>query len=61
LDPDTELPWWRVVNREGGLSTLKLPGPAGHLQRALLEEEGVVFDAFDQVSDDAHWCWPDRD
>lgn len=59
LGPDTELPWWRVVNRTGGLSTRKLPGPAGHLQRALLEKEGVVFDATDRVSDEAYWWRPD--
>jgi alkylated DNA nucleotide flippase Atl1 len=59
LDPDTDLPWWRVVNSGGGLSTLKLPGPAGHLQRDILLSEGVVFDAKDRISDDAFWWRPE--
>jgi methylated-DNA-protein-cysteine methyltransferase related protein len=33
------LPWQRVINREGGIST------RGPLQRELLEAEGVEFDA----------------
>jgi methylated-DNA-protein-cysteine methyltransferase-like protein len=61
LGPDTELPWWRVVNRNGRLSTRKLPGPAGHLQRDLLEKEGVTFDATERVSDEAFWWRPDLD
>ncbi len=35
---DREVPWQRIVNSRGGVST---PGPD---QRALLEAEGVVFD-----------------
>jgi methylated-DNA-protein-cysteine methyltransferase-like protein len=61
LPPDTELPWWRVVNREGGLSTQKLPTGAGPLQRARLEGEGVRFDSMDCVSEDRFWWRPDRD
>jgi methylated-DNA-protein-cysteine methyltransferase-like protein len=61
LGPDTDLPWWRVVNGSGGLSTLKLPGPAGHLQRDLLRSEGVAFDAKDKISDDEFWWRPDLD
>ena len=45
LPPDSEVPWWRVVNGSGGLSTFKLPGGAGPLQRARLEAEGVSFDS----------------
>jgi methylated-DNA-protein-cysteine methyltransferase related protein len=37
------LPWFRVINAQGGLSTYKVG--AGELQRALLEAEGVPFDA----------------
>ncbi|MBI9101985.1 MAG: MGMT family protein [Spirochaetales bacterium] len=36
-----DLPWQRVVNARGSIS---LPAPFGDHQRALLEEEGVVFD-----------------
>jgi methylated-DNA-protein-cysteine methyltransferase-like protein len=41
--PD-DVPWHRVVNSRGGLSL----GPAHggvNLQRALLEDEGIEFDA----------------
>lgn len=37
-----ELPWHRVINARGGISTYKLG--FGELQRALLEREGVRFD-----------------
>jgi methylated-DNA-protein-cysteine methyltransferase-like protein len=59
LGPDSDLPWWRVVNREGGLSTMKLPTGAGPLQRARLEEEGVTFDSEGRVSEDRFWWRPD--
>jgi methylated-DNA-protein-cysteine methyltransferase-like protein len=40
--PDGSIPWQRVVNGRGGISTDKEhPG----LQRAMLEAEGVRFDA----------------
>ena len=61
LDPDTEIPWWRVVNGSGGLSTFKLPGPAGPLQRELLLAEGVRFDAKGLVSDTEFWWRGDSD
>lgn len=35
---DEEVPWQRIVNAQGGIST------AGPLQRKLLEDEGIVFD-----------------
>ncbi|MBT8398390.1 MAG: methyltransferase [Gemmatimonadetes bacterium] len=61
LEPGTDLPWWRVVNREGGLSTFKLPTGTGPLQRARLESEGVWFDSEGRVSEDRFWWRPDRD
>ena len=38
-----QLPWQRVINRQGGIST------RGLAQRQLLEDEGVAFDAQDRV------------
>jgi methylated-DNA-protein-cysteine methyltransferase-like protein len=35
------LPWYRVINARGGISTYRVG--AGELQRALLEAEGVHF------------------
>src|SRR5688572_13977532 len=42
LPAGTSVPWQRVVNAQGGIST-----PPGHdmVQRGLLEREGVRFDA----------------
>lgn len=39
------VPWQRVVNAAGGLSTERLPDVPPGLQRALLEAEGVAFRA----------------
>jgi methylated-DNA-protein-cysteine methyltransferase-like protein len=61
LDPEADLPWWRVVNRDGALSTYKLPGGAGPLQRARLEAEGVDFDFQERVTGDSVWWRPDSD
>jgi len=61
LPPDTDLPWWRVVNARGGLSTRKLPSPAGQIQRELLLSEGIVFDARELIDDDEFWWRPDLD
>ncbi|MGH7477588.1 MAG: MGMT family protein [Longimicrobiales bacterium] len=40
LPDDSDVPWWRVVNRNGAIS---LTGPQQHVQRALLQSEGVRF------------------
>lgn len=37
------VPWQRVVNASGGISTDRLPGMPPGLQRAMLEGEGVTF------------------
>ena len=42
LPEDHDVPWQRVVNSRGMVS-LDTRGPGGAIQRALLEEEGVVF------------------
>lgn len=34
------LPWHRVINKQGKIS---LTGQAGHAQKVLLEREGIVF------------------
>jgi len=50
---DTEVPWWRVLNRLGALS---IPAHLGlrTLQRTLLEQEGVRFDPGGYVRMDLH-------
>jgi methylated-DNA-protein-cysteine methyltransferase-like protein len=48
LESDGGVPWWRVVNGTGVVST----SPIDHtkqVQRMLLEAEGVVFDAAGRI------------
>jgi methylated-DNA-protein-cysteine methyltransferase-like protein len=57
--PDgVEIPWHRVINARGEVSARSEEGPE-HLQRALLEEEGVVFDLRGRC-DLARWLWKPR-
>ena len=60
LPPDTAVPWWRVVNRNGEISIKGDPGLAA-LQRRLLEREGVRFDARGRIPWDRFgWTGPRR-
>lgn len=43
LPEDSGVPWWRVVNRNGEISSPTHDRTA-QVQRALLESEGVAFD-----------------
>ncbi len=43
VEPDRDVPWWRVINRNGEISIKGDPILAG-LQRRLLEKERVKFD-----------------
>ena len=49
LPEGSRVPWHRVINAKGEVSERAERG-AEHLQRALLEEEGVVFDTNGKVS-----------
>ena len=60
LPHETETPWWRVINAKGGIS-LRGRGHGADLQRELLEEEGVVFDAEDTVDLRVYRWWPDEE
>lgn len=53
--PDGAIPWHRVVNAAGAVST---DGAHPGLQRTLLEAEGVVF--VDGAVDLARWQWRPR-
>ena len=44
LSPGTDVPWHRVINHRGQIS-FRTPIESPLVQRLLLEEEGVVFDA----------------
>ncbi len=49
--PEEPVPWQRIINAQGGIST------SGPLQRKLLEDEGVVFDAAGKI-DLRRFRWP---
>jgi methylated-DNA-protein-cysteine methyltransferase-like protein len=49
LSTDSDLPWQRVVNSAGRVSPRSDPG-ADHLQRILLEAEGVAFDELGRIA-----------
>ena len=55
LADDTPVPWWRVVNRNGEIST-KCTHHNANLQRMLLEAEGVRFDRAGRL-DWKRWGW----
>ena len=48
LPRGTGVPWQRVINHKGEISP-RFPAESPLIQRALLESEGVVFDANDRV------------
>lgn len=48
LPDGSNVPWWRVVNRNAEISLRAAPGPL--LQRRLLEAEGVAFDGRGRAS-----------
>ncbi|MDP9765656.1 MGMT family protein [Deinococcus enclensis] len=55
----TDLPWQRVINAQGRVSTHKLG--FGDVQQKLLEAEGVVFDASGRCDLKVRQWWPDED
>ncbi|MDI7276795.1 MAG: MGMT family protein [Anaerolineae bacterium] len=50
------LPWYRVVNAQGRLSVTARYPDGRLMQQALLEEEGVVFDAEGRL-DVGRYAW----
>jgi methylated-DNA-protein-cysteine methyltransferase-like protein len=54
MDGDSGLPWQRVINAQGRVSTHKLG--FGDLQEGLLRAEGIEFDASGRC-DLARWQW----
>jgi methylated-DNA-protein-cysteine methyltransferase-like protein len=49
LPEGSGVPWQRVINRKGQISLRAYPS-AEHLQRALLEAEGIVFDEQETIT-----------
>ncbi|MFH1134699.1 MAG: MGMT family protein [Pseudomonadota bacterium] len=56
LPEGSDVPWHRVINREGRVS-LRSGGDGDIIQRKLLELEGVTFDGQDRV-DLEKYLWP---
>ncbi len=59
LPPDSDVPWWRVVNRNGEVT---IPSELGlrALQRTLLAAEAVTFLPSGRIDLDRHaWSGPD--
>ncbi|HCU23799.1 MAG TPA: cysteine methyltransferase [Deltaproteobacteria bacterium] len=56
LGPESRLPWQRVINAQGKISTYRVG--SGARQRALLEEEGHRFDRSGAVDLKAVRWWP---
>lgn len=54
LRESEDVPWQRVINAQGGISTFKVG--SGELQRALLRAEGVEANAENRV-DLLHYRW----
>ncbi len=48
LSPELGVPWWRVVNGTGRITTPKIHS-VSTVQRSLLEEEGVLFTASGRI------------
>lgn len=59
LPDDSNVPWHRVVNAQGGISLDREFG-AGSLQGSLLEAEGINFDAQGRI-DLAAFGWTGND
>ena len=51
-----DVPWQRVINAKGKIS-VHGDGIGNAMQRVILEQEGIVFDAQDRV-DFAQFGWP---
>jgi methylated-DNA-protein-cysteine methyltransferase-like protein len=57
LPNPAEVPWWRVINREGRISTRCFDHPADY-QRRLLLDEGVIPDDDGAIALDRYRWWP---
>lgn len=58
LTQGSDVPWQRVINAKGEVSARSTPG-VERLQRAVLESEGVLFDARGRV-DLGRYQWRPR-
>lgn len=60
LPNGTDVPWHRVINAQGRVSTRSGGGAGANRQRVLLEAEGLEFDAAGRISLARHGWKPRR-
>lgn len=59
VDGQSEIPWHRVINAKGEISTSPWREGSDDLQRSLLEAEGICFSAAGQINlREYRWCPP---
>lgn len=56
LSPESPVPWQRVINRDGGISTYRIG--FGHRQKKMLKKERVKFTRDGHVDLKAHQWFP---
>ncbi|MGB3202576.1 MAG: MGMT family protein [Nodosilinea sp.] len=56
VDTRSDVPWQRVINAKGEVSESTRRNGSDYMQRAMLEDEGVVFDHRGRV-DLNHYKW----
>ena len=49
LDKDTDVPWQRVINAKGEISASPMRYGSDHLQKQILQDEGVTFDTQEKI------------
>ncbi len=57
--PDSDVPWQRVINAKGTISQSPLRQGNDTLQRILLEQEGIIFDAQEHIDLQRYQWRPD--
>ncbi len=50
VDPESDVPWHRVINAKGEVSESPFRNGSDYLQRSLLEDEGIVFDSNGKIN-----------
>lgn len=58
--PEADVPWQRVINAKGEVSHSVLRNGSDYLQQAMLQEEGIEFDANGRI-DLARYRWQPSD
>ncbi len=59
VTPEQDIPWHRVINAKGEISESPFRDGNDHLQRALLETEGITFSPQNKVSLTQYQWQPD--